>query len=303
MSRPYLFGTNFKMNQTPAESARFYQQLSRELRDRRGLAGLHHPALHVTGRRDGRRRGRQPPHLDRGAERPLGARRRLHRRDLGRHAAGARRRSGAARPRRAAPLFHEKDVDLNRKVHAVLGAGLRVLLAVGETAEERNFGVSGETVARQLKIDLHGVTPEIRPDLVQIAYEPVWSIGAGGTPARPADVEPIAALIRATLDELFGEPGQSSPHPLRRQRRPHQRRLLHRPPRHRRSLRRPRRLDGPRLHRHLRSRPRRPRDNARTPFVMHLPACRLNVYSVLDSPHASRLASCRLAVSQSIIAG
>ena len=28
MTRPFLFGTNFKMNQTPAESAAFYRQLA-----------------------------------------------------------------------------------------------------------------------------------------------------------------------------------------------------------------------------------------------------------------------------------
>ncbi|HLL51664.1 MAG TPA: triose-phosphate isomerase, partial [Thermomicrobiales bacterium] len=50
--------------------------------------------------------------------------------------------------------FHETDVDLNKKVLAALGAGLRVLLAVGETAEERSFGVGREIVLRQLKIGL-----------------------------------------------------------------------------------------------------------------------------------------------------
>jgi triosephosphate isomerase len=31
MTRPFLFGTNFKMNQTPAESAAFYRQLAASL--------------------------------------------------------------------------------------------------------------------------------------------------------------------------------------------------------------------------------------------------------------------------------
>jgi triosephosphate isomerase len=106
--------------------------------------------------------------------------------------------------------FHENDVDLNRKVLAVLGAGLRVLLAVGETAEERSFGVSGETVLRQLRIGLHGVAPE-HLGLIQIAYEPVWSIGAGGTPASPEDVAPIAGVIRTGCKDLFAEPGGAIP--------------------------------------------------------------------------------------------
>ena len=47
--------------------------------------------------------------------------------------------------------------------------------------------------------------------MLQIAYEPVWSIGAGGTPASPQDVEPIAALIRDAMSQLFGEVGTFVP--------------------------------------------------------------------------------------------
>src|SRR5215216_1014217 len=106
--------------------------------------------------------------------------------------------------------FHETDVELNRKVLAALAAGLRVLFAVGETAEERAFGVSTETVLRQLRIGLHGVAPE-HLKMIQIAYEPVWSIGAGGTPASPEDVEPIAKVIRSGCAELFAALGGEVP--------------------------------------------------------------------------------------------
>jgi triosephosphate isomerase len=210
MSRPYLFGTNFKMNQTPEESVRFYQQLSQELDVAEGSQVFIIPpftslaAVTAVAAADEHRIwiGAQNVHWA-----PEGA-------YTGEISVGMLQALGVdlvllghAERRR---LFNEQDADLNKKVHAVLGADMRVLLAVGETAEERNFEVSGETVARQLKIDLHGVTPD-QVGLVQIAYEPVWSIGAGGTPAHPSDVEPIAALIRATLEELFGQPGQSIP--------------------------------------------------------------------------------------------
>ena len=100
-------------------------------------------------------------------------------------------------------LFHETDEALSRKVPAALGAGLRVLLAVGETAKERGWGVGPETVRRQLRIALGAVEAESAPRL-SIAYEPVWSIGSGGTPAKPEDVAPIAATIRATLQDCLG---------------------------------------------------------------------------------------------------
>jgi L-erythrulose 1-phosphate isomerase len=209
MMRPYVFGTNFKMNQTPAESVAFYVELADTLQIVEG------PRVFII-----------PPFTSLAAvaeaaepDRPiwLGAQNVHWAPDgayTGEISVGMLLAIGVdlvllghAERRR---LFNEQDADLNRKVHAVLGAGLRVLLAVGETAEERNFGVSGETVVRQLKIDLHGVQPN-QVELLQIAYEPVWSIGAGGTPAHPEDVEPIAAMIRATLRDLFGQPGAMVP--------------------------------------------------------------------------------------------
>jgi len=95
-------------------------------------------------------------------------------------------------------------------VRAVLDAGLRILFGIGETAEERSYGVSNETILRQLKIGLHGVEPG-QLERVNVAYEPVWSIGAGGTPATPADVEPIAATVRTALGDVFGEAGTNVP--------------------------------------------------------------------------------------------
>jgi triosephosphate isomerase len=210
VSRPFLFGTNFKMNQTPSESAAFYARLAASVTippdvnlivippftslaavaavDGQGPSTIWLGAQNVHWASEGAFTGE----ISVSMLLALGV-------DLALLGHAERRRE-----------FHETDVDLNKKAHAVLGAGLRLLLAIGETAEERDFGVSNETVARQLKIGLHGVIPE-QTGLVQIAYEPVWSIGAGGTPARPEDVQPLAASIRNTLAELFGDPGTQIP--------------------------------------------------------------------------------------------
>lgn len=210
MARPFLFGTNFKMNQTPAESAAFYRQLAASVKipPRTHLFLIPpYTSLGAVSEVAG-----PPPHqIWVGAQNvhwaPDGA-------YTGEISVGMLLALNAdlvllghAERRRD---FHETDVELNRKVLAALGAGLRVLLAVGETAEERSFGVGGETVLRQLKIGLHGVEPE-HLDLLQIAYEPVWSIGAGGTPASPVDVEPIASVIRSGCQDLFGELGNEIP--------------------------------------------------------------------------------------------
>ena len=210
MARPFLFGTNFKMNQTPTESAAFYRQLTASVQVPsdthlfvippftsllavKDIAGpLPHPiwvgAQNVHWAPEGAYTGE----ISVGMLRALDV-------DLVLLGHAERRR-----------YFHETDVELNRKVLAALGGNLRVLLAVGETAEERSFGVGGETVLRQLKIGLHGVPPQ-HLGQIQIAYEPVWSIGAGGTPASPEVVEPIAKLIRSGCVDLFAGSGAEIP--------------------------------------------------------------------------------------------
>ena len=212
MTRPFLFGTNFKMNQTPSESAAFYTRLAGSIDTRSGanlfiippFTSLAAVSEAANDERDAIWIGAQNVHwASNGAYTgeisvpmlaALGV-------DLVLLGHAERRRD-----------FHETDADLNKKVHAVLAAGLRVLLAVGETADERSFNVSEETVARQLKIALHGAAGIAgAASLVQIAYEPVWSIGAGGTPAKPEDIEPVAKAIRNTLAAILGEAGQDVP--------------------------------------------------------------------------------------------
>ena len=90
--------------------------------------------------------------------------------------------------------FHENDADLNRKVLAALDAGLRVLFALGETAEERSFGVGGETVLRQLKIGLHGVRREQLDLLRSVTSRSGRSAREAFRPRRQ-EVQPMAALV------------------------------------------------------------------------------------------------------------
>jgi L-erythrulose 1-phosphate isomerase len=210
MTRPFLFGTNFKMNQTPAESAAFYRQLAASLQiSPDSHLFLIPPFTSLSAVKDAA--GQSPHQIWVGAQN-------VHWAPDGAYTGEISVRMllaldvdlvllGHAERRR---YFQETDVELNRKVLAALSAGMRVLLAVGETAEERSFGVGGETVLRQLRIGLHGVSAE-HLGLIQIAYEPVWSIGAGGTPASPQDVEPIAQLIRSGCEALFSRSGAEIP--------------------------------------------------------------------------------------------
>jgi triosephosphate isomerase len=98
-------------------------------------------------------------------------------------------------------LHHETDEELSRKVAAAIRHGLVPVLCVGETAEDLELHGPSAVPVAQLKASLAGI--EGTPNLV-IAYEPVWAIGSGQA-ATPEQAQQVAAALRATLAELFGQ--------------------------------------------------------------------------------------------------
>ncbi|HZN42858.1 MAG TPA: triose-phosphate isomerase [Actinomycetota bacterium] len=99
-------------------------------------------------------------------------------------------------------LFGETDETVNKKVRAVIAAGMAPILCVGETLQERDVGATEDRVTNQIRAGLSGVGAEDAAKLV-VAYEPVWAIGTGRN-AEPADAGQVIALIRSTLAELYG---------------------------------------------------------------------------------------------------
>ena len=85
---------------------------------------------------------------------------------------------------------------------------MTALLCVGETSQEKEYGVTEEAIRKQLKIALKGAT---ECQNLWIAYEPVWAIGEGGLPAEPGYVAWVLRIIRNTLQELFGSPASTVP--------------------------------------------------------------------------------------------
>ncbi len=99
--------------------------------------------------------------------------------------------------------FGDGDDLVATKVVRLFEAGLRPVLCVGETLEEREAGRLEEVLARQLGAVLDEVEPSRRADLVY-AYEPVWAIGTGRT-AQPEDASEAHALLRRHLARLTDE--------------------------------------------------------------------------------------------------
>lgn len=91
-------------------------------------------------------------------------------------------------------LYGEDDALVASKYAVARAAGLKPILCVGETLEEREKGITEEVVARQLDalIDLEGAGA--LADGV-VAYEPVWAIGTGMT-ATPQQAQDVHAFIR-----------------------------------------------------------------------------------------------------------
>lgn len=98
-------------------------------------------------------------------------------------------------------LFGETNEDVNRKVKALVEAGLYAIVCVGESLAVRDEGTTEEFVCAQVRAALAGIEADEAKDVV-VAYEPIWAIGTGRT-ATPEQAQAVCAAIRATLAELF----------------------------------------------------------------------------------------------------
>jgi len=97
-------------------------------------------------------------------------------------------------------IFGETDALINKKVHTALACGLKPIVCVGETLEERDAGRETEILTTQLRGSLAGVPAEKISSIV-VAYEPVWAIGTGRN-ATPEQAQDAHAHVRKVLAEI-----------------------------------------------------------------------------------------------------
>jgi triosephosphate isomerase len=100
--------------------------------------------------------------------------------------------------------FHETDSDVNKKTKAALAHGLIPIVAVGETEEDRDAGITDARVTSQVRAGLDGIDQAQLPGIV-IAYEPVWAIGTGKN-CDLAEAVRVMSLIRACFSGLQDVP-------------------------------------------------------------------------------------------------
>ncbi len=98
--------------------------------------------------------------------------------------------------------FGETDETVNKKVKTALKNGLKPIICVGETLEQREENITLKVVGKQIR----GAFADIKADDMKniiVAYEPIWAIGTGKT-ATPEQAQEVHSEIRKMIAELFG---------------------------------------------------------------------------------------------------
>ena len=98
-------------------------------------------------------------------------------------------------------LFGESDELINRKVLSAFRHGLRPILCVGETLEQRESGRAAAVVRQQLE---QGLADVAGPTGLAVAYEPIWAIGTGQAATPEAAAEIMGGAMEPALRRLFG---------------------------------------------------------------------------------------------------
>ena len=98
--------------------------------------------------------------------------------------------------------FGETDQTVNLRSLAALNAGLKAIICVGETLEQRELVYTETLLKFQTKMALTNVKPEQLKNVI-IAYEPVWAIGTGVT-ATADQADEGNGFVRAAIAEAYG---------------------------------------------------------------------------------------------------
>ncbi len=98
----------------------------------------------------------------------------------------------------------ENNIDINRKIKAVLSAGLTPIVCVGDTERDENHGYFN-VVKNQVEECLNGIKKDLLEKII-VAYEPVWALSTT-IPRKDAtaeDSQEMVVFIKKVLADKFG---------------------------------------------------------------------------------------------------
>jgi triosephosphate isomerase (TIM) len=98
-------------------------------------------------------------------------------------------------------FFGETDETVNVKLKAALDSGLKPIVCIGESLEERESGVTNDVVGKQVEKALSNISSESMKNVI-LAYEPIWAIGTGKT-ATPEQAQDVHKFIRSILYKIY----------------------------------------------------------------------------------------------------
>ena len=133
----------------------------------------------------------------------MGRKRSIYRRSICTNAKIYRSRICNNRTLRKKTYFAETDETVNKKVKSALAVGLKPIICVGETLEQRESGQTEAIVTSQIEKALEGVPAEDLEKII-VAYEPIWAIGTGKT-ATKEDANNTIMEIRKKIAEIYGQ--------------------------------------------------------------------------------------------------
>ena len=99
--------------------------------------------------------------------------------------------------------FAETDETVNKKVKAAHKYGLKPIVCVGETLEQKEAGETTNVITTQTRLALEGLSKEQVEGTI-IAYEPIWAIGTGKT-ATSEDANNSIKEIRKEIAKNYGQ--------------------------------------------------------------------------------------------------
>ncbi len=99
--------------------------------------------------------------------------------------------------------YGETDETVNKKLKKAHSLGLKPIVCVGESLNQRENGEAKEVVTTQTRLALEGLkNDEVEKTI--IAYEPIWAIGTGKT-ATKEDANETIKWIREEIEKIYGK--------------------------------------------------------------------------------------------------